>query len=450
MTRRALVALLCVLPSLATAQDRSRCFLEGARQVSTMLTSGNRNTYFGGGIVVRCPAKELRIRADSLESYGDESRIFLLGNVHYDEPRMSLTSDYLTYRQLTEHMFASGKVNAKNPKTGSTLKGPTLEYFRSMPERPVIKIVAVQRPTVTLLQKTSTKKATDTLVVIGDRITMLGDSLVYSGGKVVIVRPDVEAAGDSLMLDSDRELMVLMRGPSITGKGDRPFTLSGVRIEMTSKERKLHRVLAMGEGKALSQDMTLASDTIDLRVADNLLQRAVAWGPGRARINSATQQIVADSLDIRMPGQRIRELHAVRGALAEGQPDTTQRFRTDSADARDWLRGDTIIAKFDSLATSDTASSARLKELRARGSAMSYYHTAAPDTSVKKAAINYVNGRQIVVAFAQQKMSKVTVTGRVAGMYLEPKPEAKPATKPATKTAPAAATPARPPTVRPN
>ncbi len=444
MTRRALAALLSVVPVLAGAQDRERCFFDNTpqtRQTSNMLESGQRNTFFGGGIVVRCPSRDLRLRADSLESYGDEARIFLVGNVHYDEPRLSLTSDYLTYRQLTEHIFASGNVVAKSPKSGSTLRGPALEYYRAMSDRPATKIIAIQRPTVALVQKDSSGSPSDTLVVVSDRITMIGDSLVYAGGKVVITRPEVEARGDSVLIDSERELMVLMRTPSITGKKDRPFTLAGVRIEMTTQNRKLSRVLAKGQGKATSQDMTLSSDTIDLRIAGDLLQRAIAWGPGRARIISATQQIAADSIDVLLPNQRIRELHAVRGAAAEGQPDTT-RFRADTVD---WLRGDTIVAKFDSAAPRDTARAAQLRELVARGGAKSYYHMAPADTTIRKAAVNYVNGRQIVVAFAQRRASKVTVVGKASGVYVEPKPD----TKAATKTTPAATASPRPPTPKP-
>lgn len=444
MTRRALAALLSVVPVLAGAQDRERCFFDNTpqtRQTSNMLESGQRNTFFGGGIVVRCPSRDLRLRADSLESYGDEARIFLVGNVHYDEPRLSLTSDYLTYRQLTEHIFASGNVVARSPRSGSTLRGPALEYYRAMSDRPATKIIAIQRPTVALVQKDSSGSPSDTLVVVSDRITMIGDSLVYAGGKVVITRPEVEARGDSVLIDSERELMVLMRTPSITGKKDRPFTLAGVRIEMTTQNRKLSRVLAKGQGKATSQDMTLSSDTIDLRIAGDLLQRAIAWGPGRARIISATQQIAADSIDVLLPNQRIRELHAVRGAAAEGQPDTT-RFRADTVD---WLRGDTIVAKFDSAAPRDTARAAQLRELVARGGAKSYYHMAPADTTIRKAAVNYVNGRQIVVAFAQRRASKVTVVGKASGVYVEPKPD----TKAATKTTPAATASPRPPTPKP-
>src|SRR5689334_22092056 len=99
--RRALAALL-VLSAVAGAQEREKCFFDNTpqtRQTSTMLPSGQRNSFFGGGIVVRCPSRELHLSADSLESYGDEGRIFLVGRVHYDEPRLSLTSDYLTYHQ---------------------------------------------------------------------------------------------------------------------------------------------------------------------------------------------------------------------------------------------------------------------------------------------------------------------------------------------------------------
>jgi hypothetical protein len=441
VTRRALAALLGVCPVVVGAQDREKCFFDntpGTHQTSTMLPSGQRNTFFGGGIVVRCPSRELRLRADSLESYGDEGRIFLIGRVHYDEPRLALTSDYLTYRQLTEHIFASSRVVARNPKSGSTLRGPALEYFRAMPDRPATKIVAIQRPTVTLVQNDSAGKPSDTLTVVSDRLTMIGDSLVYAGGKVIMTRPEVVAKGDSVYINSERELMVLMREPSITGTKDRPFTLSGVRIEMTTRNRKLNRVLSMGQGKAVSQDMTLSSDTIELRIADDLLQRSIAWGPGRARVNSATQQIVADSIDVLMPGQRIRELHAIRGAIAEGQPDTV-KFKADTVD---WLRGDTIVARFDPVAADDTSNAVQLRELLARGTAKSYYHMAPADTSIRKAAINYVNGRQINVAFAQRRASKVTVVGKASGVYVEPKPETKAATKAAPPATPAPQRPA--------
>ena len=183
--------------------------------------------------------------------------------------------------------------------------------------------------------------------------------------------------------------------------------------------------------------------------------RAFAWGPTRARANSPAQQIVADSIEVNMPNQRVREMHAVRMAIAEGRPDST-RFK---ADTLDWMRGDTIVARFDTLATRDTAKTTRLRELVALGHAKSYYHLAPSDTSQHRPAINYVIGKEIIVAFQDQRVSKVTVIDQAAGVYLEPKAHVAqadsargtrpaPAVRPVTPP-PATLKPAAPPTARP-
>ena len=196
--------------------------------------------------------------------------------------------------------------------------------------------------------------------------------------------------------------------------------------------------------------MTLQSDTLDLRVANDLLQRAIAWGPTRATAFSATQRITSDSIDVKMPDQRLREIHAIRGAAAEGKPDTV-RFRADTVD---WMRGDTIIARFDTATTRDTTRSAKLRELRAIGSAKAYRHLDPADSSVRRPAINYVVGREIIIDFDQKGVTRVTVRQKAAGVYLEPRPvaaapadttgRARPTARPATPpSAPPAATPAR-------
>jgi hypothetical protein len=454
------IATAFALASAVQAQDRQRCILEGSRQTQIRLPSGQYNSFIGGNVLVRCPAKSLTLRSDSLESFGDEGRVFVIGNVHYDEPRLSLTSNYLTYYQRDERIVANGNVNARLP-SGSTLRGPFAEYQRVIPgTRPAPRLYANGRPTITIVQKDSAGKPTEPTTVLANNVTMVGDSLVYAGGAVVVTRQEVVARGDSVDLDSEREITVMMRNPSIEGRRDRPFTLSGDRIELTGRNRKLDRVLSKGRAKAVSEDMTLASDTIDLRLADDLLQRAIAWGPSRARASSSTQQIVSDSIDVLLPNQRLREMRAVRSASAEGRPDSI-RFR---ADTTDWMRGDTIVARFDTVivrdtarvapdstrpsparatpdtsrATADTARAARdttrtrLRELIAVGNAKSFYHLPPADSTQRKPAINYVFGREIVVDFKEQRVAKVTVIDKAAGVYLEPKP----ATAPADTTRP--------------
>lgn len=452
--RLAAVGVLVALPALAGAQSTQRCTWStpgGQRVVE--VAPGVRNIYIGGGnVVMRCPEKGIRVESDSLESYEGEGRFYLIGNVKYSEPRLSVDSDYLTYYQRDERVIANGNVFARLPN-GSTLRGPVAKYLRATPAtRTVPRLHATGRPTITLVQRDSLGRPAPPATVVANGVTMIGDSLVYAGGQVIVTREDVLARADSMALDSQREFTVLMRGPSIEGRRERPFTLSGGRIELTGGDRKLRRVLSMGTARAVSEDMTLTSDTIDLRVDNDLLQRAIAWGPSRARAFSAAQNITSDSIDVVMPGQRIREMYAVRGAIAQGKPDSV-RFR---ADTLDWMRGDTIVARFDTTAATDSGRTTRLRELHAVGSAKSYYHLAPADSAMRRPAINYVTGREIVIDFRASQVSKVTVVEQASGVYLEPSAMAAgdttqvraPANQPATTPRPGTR-PATPPVRRP-
>ena len=444
--KRVVASLLLVASVSAVGEGQQRCNL--IRTDNTTLTqrqtpSGQSNIVVGGGVRITCPASDLRLKADSLESYGDDGRLFLFGNVDYEEPRMTLTANYLTYYQMEERIVASGNVNATLP-SGSTMRGPYAEYFRAMMGRPATRLFANGRPAFTIVQKDSAGNPGEPLRVLANNVTMVGDSLVYAGGSVVATRPEVEARGDSMTVDSEAERMVIMRNPVIEGRRDRPFTLVGERIELSSRNRKIDRVIALARARAVSQDMTLTSDTIDLRFGEDLMQRAIAWGPSRARAMSATQELVADSLDVRMPGQRMREVFAVRNAAAYGKPDTL-RFR---ADTTDWLRGDTIIARFDS-ATADTArSGARLRQLQSLGKARAYYHLAAADSAIRRPAINYVTGREILITFRNQQVATVTVVEQAAGVYLEPR-ATDPAPAPPPRATPTAVPPPPVPVRRP-
>jgi lipopolysaccharide export system protein LptA len=434
--KRALVVALVALPASAHAQETQRCFWQasGGQRVIEV-APGVRNIYLSRNVVLRCPDRSIRITSDSLESYEGEGRVFLIGNVHYTEPRLGVDSDFLTYYQRDERVVANGNVTARLPN-GSTLVGPIAEYLRATPStRPVERMFASGRPTITLVQRDSAGQPSPPTTVLANAITTVGDSLVYAGGQVVVTREDVIARGDSMALDSEREFTRMMRGPSIEGRRDRPYRLSGTIIELTGADRKLSRVLSMGEARATSEDLILTSDTIDLRVADDLLQRAVAWGPARARAHSPTQELIADSIDVSMPEQRVREIDAVRGAAAHGRPDST-RFRADTVD---WMRGDTIIARFDTTIVDTT----RLKELHAIGNARSYYHLAPADTSLDRPAINYVTGREIVIDFQEQRVTKVNVVEQASGVYLEPTPvAANDTSRAAPGASPARATPA--------
>jgi len=211
-----------------------------------------------------------------------------------------------------------------------------------------------------------------------------------------------------------------MRSPRVLGSKGRPYTLVGETIDVLTKQRKLDRVLAKTKAEATSQDLNLKSDTIDLRIVNDSLNRAISWGKSRSRAVSASQSMISDSTDVLMPGQRLREMHAVGGAVAEGNADST-RFRTDE---RDRLTGDTIVAHFDTAASlvRDSTSKPKIRLLVSSGHATSLQHLPPRDTTLRTPAIVYVVGSAIDVSFDSGAVKTVRVQddSLSTGLYLEP------------------------------
>ncbi|MFN8581877.1 MAG: hypothetical protein U0163_13000 [Gemmatimonadaceae bacterium] len=297
------------------------------------------------------------------------------------------------------------------------------------------KLVATGRPALSFVEKDSLGRPQPPTNLDANEITADGDSIYIANGKVVLNRTDLTATGDSAYLDNGKQWSRLMKNPVIQSKSDQPYTLKGRVIDLYGAARQVNRVVAMDSAHAVSKDLQLVSDTIDLRVTDNKLDRAHAFGTHGARATTPERDIVADSLDVVMPRQRVRELHAVRRAYAESDPDSAKVV----SDERDWLRGDTIIAVFDSVPATDTSSKPRVKFLVASGSASSYYQVPSNKGEKDRPGVNYVRGRLIRVDFAAGDVQTVTVTDSVSGLYLEaaadtttkttkgkPKPKAKP------------------------
>jgi lipopolysaccharide export system protein LptA len=382
------------------------------------LPSGQVNYYTGGNVVARCPAQSLVLRSDSLESYGDDGRIVFIGHVDYREPRVKLKSDFLTYFQREERVLATRNVVATLP-SGSTLAGPQVEFFRAVAGiRQQQYATAIGRPTINLIERDSLGRPQPPVRITANTVYMQGDSIVSAVGNVVVVRPELTAVGDSLYADAGSGLLRMMRQPRITGTKGRPFTLVGETIDLLTKQRKLERVLAKNSAQAHSEDLELKSDTIDLRVANDLLQQAIVWGKSRARATSPTQSIVADSINVIMPAQHVRELHALRNAVAEAMPDTS-KFRTKD---KDRLTGDTIIAYFDSLPARDTTTKPQIRMTVAKGHATSLQQLAAQDTSLCVPQINYVTARMITAHFDSARVSTVEVNDKegATGVLLQP------------------------------
>jgi hypothetical protein len=440
-------------PAPSPAQEPTPCQLIATPttrlNVDTLpIPGGGQVAFAGGGVIVKCPSRSITLKGDSAERYPDHYQ--MIGRASYDEPRLHVDADFLNYFPTEDIVRAAGNVHATLP-SGSRLDGPQAEYRRPSVKlnRPHRQLSAIARPTITIMEKDSAGKPVPPTTVIANQVFMDGDSLIYGGGQVEINRPDISTNSDSAFIDQEHETMKLMRNPKMTGKKDRPFTLAGDLITLYSKNHKLQRVLSQAKAVATSDSLTMRSDTIDLRVVNDLLDHAYVWGrTSRARALSPSQDLIADSLDVWMPGQRVQLVRALPHAFAQGRPDTT-RFKVERPDTTDWLVGDTIVATFDSLRSPrDTSRNPNIKQLIASGNASSLYHVAPSDSGERRFGLNYVTARLITVDFTQQltqqKVATVTTVDSVYGVYVEPRSDSgrtravgqKPAQNGAPKTQP--------------
>jgi lipopolysaccharide export system protein LptA len=417
----AIISLAAVNKAAAQAPARE-CLLQyetssgNTRTNAQKTASGQYNFFQGGGVTYHCEGQDNTLQADSAEYYGDQKVLYLIGNVHYTEPRAKVDSDRMTYFQIEDRLRAEGSVNVRT-QTGTTIRGPVMDYYRATTTRPLTRTIATGRPRMQIVQKATGNTPPEPVDVVSNTLVAEGDNLVYASGSVEITRPDLLARGDSVFLDGQREFARLMRTPSVQSRKGRSFTLTGGVIDLYSRNRNLERVLATPSGHVLSQDLELAADSVDLRVTGNQLNRIVAWGKkSRATALSPERQVVADSIDALMPGQRLREVRAVGKAYANSIPDTMRIISTE----RDWMRGDSVTAEFDSIPARDTTSKPQPKRIVANGNASSFYQLAGSGAAKALPNLNYVRGRIITVTFVNRTVDKVDVVDQATGVYLEP------------------------------
>ena len=392
-------------------------------QITTRFDSHSKDTtYVGGGVNSWCEGTDQRVRSDSAEQYTDKKLLILIGHVHYTEERLKLDADRITYYTGEERLVAEGNVVGVT-NTGTRFTGPRAEYLRpAIGVRTQSHLLAEPRSNIWVSPQDAGKdpKNKDSVNVQANRIIMDNDSLIYAKGLVVIERPDLLSTSDSAFVNKYTEFVRLTQTPKVVGRGDRHFTLDGDIIDIYSKEHEVERVKSLGHGLATSDDITLKSDTIDLRVSGQKLQRAFSWGKSRAHAHSKDQDITADSIDVLMPDQTLRMMRSVGRAVAESNPDSLKIV----SKKLDRLDGDTIIAEFDTLTAADTSKQPAVKTIVATGTpagrAKSYYQVARNgEPKTERPNVNYTLGDTITVTFRQRQVYRIRYQGHVEGFYDE-------------------------------
>ena len=342
---------------------------------------------------------------------------------------VTLDASTASYFLRQERLEAHKNVVAVNRNSGSVLRGPNLTYYRAVKGvRDTLELYASSRPTI---DYRATPDSGEPYVIVGDRVRFKGNDRVWGGGRVTIDRSDFAARGDSMQLDQTAGFGVLVGQPRLEGKGARPYTLTGTRIELGLEGRDIRLVKALGNGVATGVDWRLTADTIHLHVEKKKLQQAFAWGPKdsvHAHAVSTRNAIQADSLALDLPGEVLTEARAFGHAYSTSQQEPAKRDST-AKPGTNWIAGDSLTARWTQEPAPTRGGGGTLKtvlhQVIARGSARAFTHLANEHDSLGP-SLDYSRGAIIDVLMKADKVDRVWVTGKADGVHLEPLPPASP------------------------
>ena len=419
-----------VVPALPAPQDTAgRAAAPPARRCQFIIDNVDRegakievmpgviNYFAGGNVRFRCANVPVRVASDSVASYQGQVVQFV-GAVRYRDSTVEMTSDFGTYFKGIEKWEARGRVVLRNLKDGTTLRGPSLDYFLEVPgvpSRATTEMYADQRPTVTMPVTDSTGQSNDPYVLVADRVRTRGEDQTWGGGRVTIDRSDFKGRGDSLQMDTGEASAGALIGSAVVRRiAADSFQLRGLRIDLDLDNRNLTYVTARDSADLVGTDLSLRGDAIGLDINEREIDQTVAWGKLiRPVALSNSYEIRGDSLAFDTPQRELKEVRAFTNAWVGAQPD--------SAGDRDWVSGDTVVANF---VTRDSAGAKRpaLQRLQATGQAKSLYRLQQAGQATP--SISYTTADTIIVTMRvtpdSVAVDRVFAHGGVEGLHLQP------------------------------
>jgi len=408
-------------PTLHAQASSDRCVFRIGHVDRTgaqiVIGPGLMNYYAGGNVFLYCEGTRISMRSDSVASYGATRSVDFVGHVVYtDSGSMVMRADHGTYYRDGDRWEARGNVTTQNLKTGSTMTGPSLDYYRqARGVRDTAEMYAVGRPTIRYMAQDTTGKAPEPYVIVADRVRMKGDDRVWAAGTVTVDRSDFAARADSLRLDTGAGSDgTLIGNPMLRGVGKDSFNLTGDRIDLRFDQRQLDYLTALGNGHAVTAAVDLRADTVGLDIDKSKLVQTVAWGDSvKPDAVSADYRLRGDSMAFDTPGDQLTETRAFGKAWAGARPDS-------GTGERDWLSGDTLVAHF---ARFDSSGTDRMvvRQLESRANARSYYRLVDAGRPGPP-SLSYVRGNRIVIQMKENGsgVERVDVWGQVEGVQLDP------------------------------
>jgi hypothetical protein len=381
------------------------------------VNQGGAKTYYaGGGVRLKCLGQNVTIASDSLVAYGNGDVEFI-GSMQYRDSTVSVDANTATYRKVAERWEARGNVVSRSLKSGSTIRGPAVDYLRRVTGvRDTFEIFATGRPRVDYFARDSAGEKREPYVIVADRLHGLGEDRVWGGGRVTIDRSDLAARADSVRLDTgSANDGTLIGHPIFRGLGADSFMVSGTRIDFKLAGRQVSAVLAEQHAHAVKGEWDLVSDTIFVRVAEHKVENMFAWGrTTRPLARGKRYEVRGDSLAFDTPKQVLTQARVFGKAWVGGAVDS-------ASGNRDWMQADTVVADFSQRDSAGVARTA-LAVVHARHSARSFHETKS-DKPGKGPSLSYVRGDTITVTMKKsgdEGVERVDVRGNADGVQLEP------------------------------
>jgi hypothetical protein len=407
-------------------QDRCRLELVNAerRGAQTTPSPGITNFFAGGNVHGRCVGRNIHIFADSMASYGGTVVQFLsqTKRVRYRDSTTDLDADLITYFKDNERVEAQGNVVHKDVKSGSSITGPRVDYFRPVKSvRPEFELLAYNRPTIKYVVLDSLGKPSEPYTIVGNQVRTAGSSLVHAGGSVTIDRADIHGAADSIWIDSGKaERGQMLRNATLKSVEDSGFTLTGATIDLGLAKKELSSLKAKTKSKLVSKDIVLDADSILIELTARHVDQTRAWGKETRPVAvSSDYRITGDSLVIETPQQQLTSVRAYGSGWAGLTGDSATAF---GERRRDWIAGEKVVASFtprDSAGVRKTS----IKRLEAEERARSFYQM-PPQRGETVGSINYTRADRIIVSMKltadSTTVERVESFGSVDGVHLQP------------------------------
>ncbi len=266
-------------------------------------------------------------------------------------------------------------------------------------------------------------------------------------GNAKLTTEELDLTGEEIEIDfrdSEMERLMAWRGEPPTPPAPDSMASAGEASEPPERGRR---------PEAIAEDFYLTSDSIEVEAPGGILESVFAYGRARAESGGSAPEASAE------PVVDAEEDEAEEVEGVETAPDSVGI--DPKILGRDWIEGDTIVARFmllqsqpDSLAEAVADSVAEmqvdipeggeaqereyvLRQLVAVGRARTLHRSAPERTAADSAtvtppdrsrwSISYLLADQIVLTLSEGQVRHVLAEGTVSGIQLDPDPEPRPA-----------------------